>query len=189
MATSFLKMLGKRGLSNEISVSFDCMEGLAVETINTQLTTPQNEPDEVEHESISCSRLFVAEIEKLFALKNSKEISFEEFVNKMTHLMRRVDFTTSTLNRYTFWDHHKPYTRNLIATDGQNYALLLLCWTNGKESKIHDHPGEGCFMKTIRGCIRESRYSMDAVTGEIIPTGIKFLSENQGQSIIIFQLI
>ena len=50
------------------------------------------------------------------------------------------------------------YTRNLIDTDHETYSLLLLCWNPGKESPIHDHPRDGCWVKVITGAIQECRY-------------------------------
>lgn len=55
------------------------------------------------------------------------------------------------MDKYAFWDPSKLYTRNLVATDGKNYTVLLLCWNPGRESPIHDHPCEGCWVKTVSG--------------------------------------
>lgn len=94
-------------------------------------------------------------------------------------LLERVDMTTTELNKYVFFDLEKPYTRNLVATDGKHYTLLILCWGSGKESKIHNHPCDGCFIKTLSGCIKESRYCTDEHTDEIRQTGTKFFCEGQ----------
>mmetsp|Transcript_4696 Transcript_4696/g.6803 ORF Transcript_4696/g.6803 Transcript_4696/m.6803 type:complete len:270 (-) Transcript_4696:73-882(-) len=61
---------------------------------------------------------------------------------------------------FAHFDPSKNYTRNLISTDGKLYTLLLLCWNPGKESPIHDHPSDGCWMKTCEGRVRECRYTM-----------------------------
>jgi cysteine dioxygenase len=66
------------------------------------------------------------------------------------------------LGTYTYFDNAVPYTRNLITTDNKNYTLLLLCWGAGRESKIHDHPCQGCFVRTIQGSIAESIYTVNA---------------------------
>jgi hypothetical protein len=50
---------------------------------------------------------------------------------------------------------HYFAARNLIATDNETFTLMLLCWTPGKESPIHDHPCEGCWMRVVQGCVRE----------------------------------
>ena len=118
-------------------------------------------------------------IDELFALKSAQLLNHEEFKERVLDLFGRVDLKTSEINKYTFWDSQKPYTRNLVATDGKHYSLLLLCWNAGKESKVHNHPGDGCYLKTVRGGIRETRYQVDPVTDEILPSSVKFLSEGQ----------
>ena len=49
----------------------------------------------------------------------------------------------------------------LFTTDNKTYTLLLLCWTPGQHSPIHDHPCDGCWMKVLRGQIRECRFQKD----------------------------
>jgi cysteine dioxygenase len=93
-------------------------------------------------------------------------------------ILNRVDLTTNELNKYTFWDAEKPYTRNLVATDNVHYTLLLLCWSPGKESKIHNHPCNGCYVKTVRGCIRECQYVGDD-SSNLSLTKTRFFNEGQ----------
>ena len=97
----------------------------------------------------------------------------------LMNLLSCVDLTTDEVNKFTFWDSEKPYTRNLISTDHTNYTLLLLCWNPGKESKIHNHPCDGCFVKTLRGCIRESRYTVHNGSNEIRLETVRFYNEGQ----------
>jgi len=77
---------------------------------------------------------------------------------KIYEILNKIDFAPTELGKYTYFDNAVPYTRNLIHTDHKNYTLLLLCWGAGRESKIHDHPCQGCFVRTISGCISESIY-------------------------------
>jgi hypothetical protein len=58
---------------------------------------------------------------------------WEETKAAITKLLQRTDFSTEEMNKYTFWDCEKPYTRNLVATDNKNYTILLLCWNPGRE--------------------------------------------------------
>ena len=39
------------------------------------------------------------------------------------------------------------YTRNLIDTGHGKYNLILLCWSPGQGTRIHDHSNSHCFMK------------------------------------------
>ena len=77
------------------------------------------------------------------------------------YLPRRADIPLDEFGEYTLFDKSRPYTRNLIATDHETYSLLLLCWNEGKESPIHDHPCDGCWLKVFRGSVRECRYDSD----------------------------
>ena len=56
------------------------------------------------------------------------------------------------------FDTTRPYTRNLITTDHETFTLLLLCWNPGRESPIHDHPCDGCWVKVLQGQVQECRY-------------------------------
>lgn len=70
----------------------------------------------------------------------------------------RLRMDASELSRYAHFDPSKNYTRNLVSTDNEHFTLLLLCWNPGKESPVHDHPCDGCWMHVCEGNIKESRY-------------------------------
>lgn len=74
-------------------------------------------------------------------------------------ILNSVELSEQEISRYAFFDDELPYTRNLAYSDGEYYSLLILCWTPGKESKIHDHPCDGCFVKVLKGQIHECRYT------------------------------
>lgn len=122
-------------------------------------------------------------IDNIEKLKNTIECAFAQGYDrpkthdKLLQILGRVDLTTNELNKFTFWDASKSYTRNLVATDGKNYTLLLLCWNPGKESKVHNHPCDGCYVKTVRGCIRETRYAQQG--NEITRQNVRFFNEGQ----------
>ena len=71
---------------------------------------------------------------------------------------RQSEIPADAWQKYAIFDDEKPYTRNLISTDGETYTLLLLCWNPQKESPIHDHPCDGCWLQVVQGGIREDRY-------------------------------
>jgi hypothetical protein len=52
-----------------------------------------------------------------------------QVVRQLTHALklRREEW-----GPFAFWDPEKLYTRNLVATDGKTFTLLLLCWNPGK---------------------------------------------------------
>lgn len=49
------------------------------------------------------------------------------------------------------------YTRNLVARNEQ-FEMLVLCWSAGQQSPIHDHAGQHCFMAVLEGEIEELQY-------------------------------
>lgn len=114
-------------------------------------------------------------LDNLFA----KELPYDLRKEEIEKILRTVCLTAAETSKYTFFDSEKPYTRNLAATDGKNYTLLVLCWTPGKESKIHNHPCDGCFIKTLVGCVKETRYDVEQGTGNIVQSGCKFFCEGQ----------
>lgn len=79
--------------------------------------------------------------------------------SKIGQLMARFDAERKEWKRYAFFDKHKKYTRNLIATDNATFTLMLLCWTPGKASPVHDHAGSECFMRVIEGCVVEQQFA------------------------------
>eukprot|EP01039_Chlorochromonas_danica_P004358 gene4358-4779_t len=83
-------------------------------------------------------------------------------------LLENTELPESEFKQYAFFSNELPYTRNLIATDNKNYTLLLLCWSPGYASKIHDHPTEGCYVKVMKNTIRETRYIV-TTEGEVVP--------------------
>jgi cysteine dioxygenase len=92
------------------------------------------------------------------------------------------------VERYSYFDASRKYTRNLIATDNETYTLLLLCWNPGMKSPIHDHPCDGCWMRVLNGKIQEKRYRMDNATSTLVCTqdatvsegGLVFIADSQG---------
>jgi|ERR1712029_925609 len=58
---------------------------------------------------------------------------------------------------YAFFDPHR-YTRNLVDTGNGKYNLMLICWSQGHGSSIHDHANAHCFMKMLSGSLHEVRF-------------------------------
>jgi len=67
-------------------------------------------------------------------------------------LYKNTDWT-----KYAVWDPYR-YTRNLVG-DNDQFNLILLCWSEGNASSIHDHTGSECIMKCMQGTVKETRYA------------------------------
>ncbi|KAL6709314.1 hypothetical protein ACN47E_001721 [Coniothyrium glycines] len=76
----------------------------------------------------------------------------EDYVSKETEWMK-----------YFFPSPHVPYTRNLVDKGNGKCNLLILVWSPGKHSPIHDHANAHCIMKILKGTLVETRYSWPTV--------------------------
>jgi len=73
--------------------------------------------------------------------------------------------------KYAKFDRYR-YTRNLVDAGNDKFNLMILCWNEGQSSTIHDHADSHCFMKVLKGGLREIKYNWpDANSGsDIIST-------------------
>ncbi|EME49301.1 hypothetical protein DOTSEDRAFT_68165 [Dothistroma septosporum NZE10] len=60
--------------------------------------------------------------------------------------------------KYAFRRGDKSYTRNLVDNCNGKSNLLVLVWTPGKGSPIHDHANAHCVMKILKGSLTETIY-------------------------------
>jgi len=61
------------------------------------------------------------------------------------------------------------YTRNLVVREPR-FELMVLCWSAGQESAIHNHEGQDCWMAVLDGAVEEVRYPIpDGSPGPLAP--------------------
>ncbi|KAF2738713.1 cysteine dioxygenase type I [Polyplosphaeria fusca] len=60
---------------------------------------------------------------------------------------------------YMHADPSRSYTRNLVDKGNGKSNLLILVWTPGMGSMIHDHASAHCVMKILQGVLIETRYA------------------------------
>ncbi|KAI1376931.1 RmlC-like cupin domain-containing protein [Hypoxylon crocopeplum] len=85
---------------------------------------------------------------------NSEDIDVED----LTHIMERYASDSKDWSKYALADASMAYTRNLVDEGNGKANLLVLVWTPGKASPIHDHGNAHCLMKILRGNLTETRY-------------------------------
>jgi len=83
---------------------------------------------------------------------------------------RRLVLDKQEWEPYAHFDPQKNYTRNLVATDDKTFTLILMCWNPGKESPIHDHPCDGCWVRVFEGSVQEVKYDKDDSSGSMLCT-------------------
>ncbi|KAJ2988421.1 hypothetical protein NUW58_g3984 [Xylaria curta] len=79
-------------------------------------------------------------------------------VANLTYLMERYVSNSEEWARYALSDDNMAYTRNLVDEGNGKANLLVLVWTPGKSSPIHDHGNAHCLMKILHGDLTETRY-------------------------------
>lgn len=80
-------------------------------------------------------------------------------VDFLHRLMQDYDCSDNKWSKYAFSDRSKGYTRNLVDEGNGKSNLLVLVWTPGKGSPIHDHGNAHCLMKILKGDLTETRYA------------------------------
>jgi len=85
---------------------------------------------------------------------NSEDID----VQQLQALMEDYASSESDWSKYAFIDPSRGYTRNLVDEGNGKSNLLVLVWTPGKGSPVHDHADAHCLMKVLKGTLQETRY-------------------------------
>ncbi|KAL8381635.1 hypothetical protein RB595_005765 [Gaeumannomyces hyphopodioides] len=80
-------------------------------------------------------------------------------VNHLTWLMDGYDAREQGWLPFAMQDASRGYTRNLVDEGNGKSNLLVLVWSPGKGSPIHDHGNAHCLMKILRGELTETRYA------------------------------
>ncbi|KAF2463292.1 cysteine dioxygenase [Lindgomyces ingoldianus] len=90
---------------------------------------------------------------------NSEDVDETE----LQELMNSYVSNESEWGKFAFKDGSRSYTRNLVDKGNGKCNLLILVWTPGKGSPIHDHNNAHCIMKVLKGRLKETQYSWPTV--------------------------
>jgi len=93
-------------------------------------------------------------IEKLHILFSGDKVNPDE----VQEVMESYESNPSEWKQYANFDPHR-YTRNLVDTGNGKFNLILLCWSEGHGSGIHDHADAHCWMKVCDGALCENLYN------------------------------
>ncbi|KAB5554637.1 cysteine dioxygenase [Coniochaeta sp. 2T2.1] len=95
-------------------------------------------------------------------------------VGFLTQLMQEYDASDSGWQRFALGDESRGYTRNLVDEGNGKSNLLVLVWSPGKGSPIHDHGNAHCLMKILHGELTETRYNFPQTSD---PAPMEVISE------------
>ncbi|KAH7135105.1 RmlC-like cupin domain-containing protein [Dendryphion nanum] len=96
--------------------------------------------------------------------------------NELQALMEEYKSNESDWAKYKFEKSTLPYTRNLVDKGNGKCNLLILVWTPGKSSPVHDHANAHCIMKVLKGKLTETRYAWPTIhlnNAEQLPLAIE----------------
>lgn len=166
--------------SSPTSVSFIAYDTAYCEEVTTSTSTTNSNANDAKSEgasSITISEFIKALPPILRKQKENSQRSIQERMRQddmrgtnddpVNKLFSRLDISNCNCKMYRKFDPMKNYTRNLIATDNETFTLLLLCWNAKKESPIHDHPCDGCWLRVCEGKIQETRYKINDKTDQL----------------------
>ncbi|KAJ9212015.1 hypothetical protein DTO166G4_6418 [Paecilomyces variotii] len=74
-------------------------------------------------------------------------------------LMEKYVSNEQEWKMYAMGDASRTYTRNLVDEGNGKSNLLILVWSPGKGSAIHDHANAHCVMKVLKGTLQETLYA------------------------------
>ncbi|KAI9262046.1 RmlC-like cupin domain-containing protein [Sporodiniella umbellata] len=86
--------------------------------------------------------------------------------NRIIRLMEQYSSNSDDWSQYTLFDHSRAYTRNLIDDGNGKFNLMILAWSKGQKSPIHDHPNSHCVMKILDGQLQETLFDWPATSGD-----------------------
>ena len=91
-------------------------------------------------------------IERLLKIFEKDEVN----PNEVELLLSAYQSNWNDWEKFAKYDMYK-YTRNLVHEGNGKFNLMLLCWSPGNQSTIHDHADAHCFVKVLSGQLTEVR--------------------------------
>lgn len=106
-------------------------------------------------------------IDSLRAVLGDKGLASDDVdVDHIKQLMELYQSDEADWGRFALSDSLKGYTRNGVVNINGNANLLILVWSPGKGSAIHDHANAHCCMKVMKGQLLESLYDVPDHEGD-----------------------
>ncbi|CAB1319339.1 unnamed protein product, partial [Coregonus sp. 'balchen'] len=103
-------------------------------------------------------------------------------VTEVNNIMEAYDSNPQEWMKFAKFDPLR-YTRNLVDKGNGKFNLILLCWGEGQGSSIHDHTNSHCFMKILKGELKETMFEWpDKKThdgGNMVQKSQRILKENK----------
>ncbi|XP_062399703.1 cysteine dioxygenase type 1 [Sardina pilchardus] len=101
-------------------------------------------------------------------------------IEEVQNIMESYESNPQEWSKFAKFDQYR-YTRNLVDEGNGKFNLMILCWGEGHGSSIHDHTDSHCFMKLLKGQLKETLFEWpDGKThGDMVQKSQRILLENQ----------
>lgn len=163
-------------LVNPASVIPDNNSIVNTTSVNTPISCPVTLLPEVDHgceingNTIDCipkDSSFYKLITDLKQLLSGKGLSNDDIdIEKVKQLMNDYKADEIDWKHLALHDNSRNYSRNGIINLNGNANLLILVWSPGKSSAIHDHADAHCCMKILSGELIEHLYEVPDHEGD-----------------------
>ncbi|VDQ07485.1 unnamed protein product [Trichobilharzia regenti] len=104
-----------------------------------------------------------------------KEVDSDTVLTLFIKVLMILNFILCSIYHYIF-----IYTRNLVDEGNGKYNLLLLCWSGGQKTGIHDHAGSHCFVKAIKAGSESRTFSLNGQ----LAYDLAIRTESNGSSVL-----
>lgn len=120
-------------------------------------------------------------IDQLRAVLGESGLASDDIdVNEIKTIMELYESDEADWGKFALCDASKGYTRNGVVNINGNANLLILVWSPGKGSAIHDHANAHCCMKILKGQLLENLYDVPESEGhEMVAKRITPLNRNE----------
>jgi len=99
------------------------------------------------------------------SITNSLRTTPSPSIRYLRSLLLAYSSNPSHWSKFAHANPNKQYTRNLVCEVPGLFNLLILVWTPGKASPVHDHADSHCLMKVLQGELRETRFAIPSKPG------------------------
>lgn len=156
--------------ANEVKSSLMCKTASATQPRDQTVPTFGCLEDETNND-LKLDNKFGQLIDDLRAVLGTKGLASSDIdINEIRHVMELYRSDETEWGKFALSDASKGYTRNGVVNINGNANLLVLVWSPGKGSAIHDHANAHCCMKVMKGQLTESLYDVPTSEGhEMVP--------------------
>lgn len=117
-------------------------------------------------------------ISKFIKNVRNELVKSKKIIN-VKNILMNYDGKDLDLNNYSI--EKNKYCRNVLYRD-ELFEVLVLAWDKNVESPVHDHPKNGCYLKILKGELKETKFKKNGNIEDnyIKDNGISYIDNTIG---------